>query len=533
MWGHTGKGDRVFMWGHTGQGDRVFMWGDTGKGDSVTIERDAERGDSIILGKATERGDSLSTGRGAERGDSLSTGRGAERGDSLSTGRGAERGDSLSTGRGAERGDSLSTGRGAEQGDSIILGKDTEGDSVFMGGYSGQGDTINMAGEGDNCGTLPRRVETEINEYKDVHRDIHPAESSDNKPEKAEFIKIEKQSAITEEKSMSTSGCSSEKSDFQDSTEGEEEEDTQSENLCMREYVVIRDYMAADATQLSLCFGDKVLLLSAVTQDWWWVKHNGICGYVPASYLHDALNDQEDTEVDDPWQDEEYYGSYKTLKLHLEMLSDVPRTTAYKEVILRNSSSLCGKHILDLGCGTGIISFFCAKLAQPEAVYAVEASEIAEQTRRLVKQNGISNLVHVIRQRAEELQLPTKVDILVSEWMGTCLLFEFMLESVLQARDRWLKEDGVMWPSTACIHLVPCSASKEYANKVLFWDNPYQLDFSLLKPLAAKEFFARPKPDYVLQPEDCLSEPCILLHLNLKTLQLAELEVRAILSNLH
>ncbi|NP_001181877.1 protein arginine N-methyltransferase 2 [Xenopus laevis] len=388
--------------------------------------------------------------------------------------------------------------------------------------YTGQGDSIYRVREGESCGSLSRQIETGVKEYGDVQRD----ESNVNKPEKAEPPKIETSCAITEKRILnameSSSECSS-ISDFQDSTEGDDA-NTLPENLCMREYVVICDYVATDNTQLSLCSGDKVLLLNAVSQDWWWVNHNGTCGYVPASHLHDALNEQEDTEVNDPWQDEEYYGSYKTLKLHLEMLSDVPRTMTYQNVILKNSSSLCGKHILDLGCGTGIISFFCAKFAQPEAVYAVEASKIAEQTCRLVEQNGISSLVHVIRQQAEELDLPTKVDVLVSEWMGTCLLFEFMLESVLQARDRWLKEDGVMWPSTACIHLVPCSAYKEYSNKVLFWDNPYQLDFSLLKPPATKEFFAKPQPDYILQPEDCLSEPCTLFHLNLKTLQVAELE---------
>ena len=32
------------------------------------------------------------------------------------------------------------------------------------------------------------------------------------------------------------------------------------------------------------------------------------------------------------------------------------------------------------------------------------------------------------------------VDIVISEWMGYCLLFESMLDSVLFARDKWLKD---------------------------------------------------------------------------------------------
>ena len=39
-----------------------------------------------------------------------------------------------------------------------------------------------------------------------------------------------------------------------------------------------------------------------------------------------------------------------------------------------------------------------------------------------------------------------KVDIIVSEWMGYCLLYESMLETVLFARDKWLAEDGLLFP---------------------------------------------------------------------------------------
>ncbi|XP_040213524.1 protein arginine N-methyltransferase 2 isoform X3 [Rana temporaria] len=299
------------------------------------------------------------------------------------------------------------------------------------------------------------------------------------------------------------------------------------EDCSSNEFVMMCDFAAAEETQLSLSYGDRVVLLSAETPDWWWVEHNGNCGYVPASHLH-KINDEDDAEDDDPWQDKEYFGSYKTLKLHLEMLSDQPRTQTYRNVILQNSSALKGKRILDLGCGTGIISFFCAQLAQPDVVYAVEASDIAEQTSRLVEENGFSGIVKVIRQRAEELKLPSRVDVLVSEWMGTCLVFEFMLESVLLSRDLWLKESGIMWPSTASIHMVPCSAEKEYSTKVLFWDSAYGLDFKMLKSMAVQEFLAKPKPDYVLNPEDCLSEPCVLLNINMKTLKVEELEAHSL-----
>lgn len=47
---------------------------------------------------------------------------------------------------------------------------------------------------------------------------------------------------------------------------------------------------------------------------------------------------------------------------------------------------------------------------------------MAEYTRQLVKQNGWEELVTVLQGRAEEIELPEQVDVLVSEWMGNCLL---------------------------------------------------------------------------------------------------------------
>lgn len=64
-------------------------------------------------------------------------------------------------------------------------------------------------------------------------------------------------------------------------------------------------------------------------------------------------------------------------------------------------------------------------------MYAVEASEMAQHTGQLVMQNGFADVITVFQQKVEEVVLPEKVDVLVSEWMGTCLL-------VRGAGHRWL-----------------------------------------------------------------------------------------------
>ena len=56
----------------------------------------------------------------------------------------------------------------------------------------------------------------------------------------------------------------------------------------------------------------------------------------------------------------------------------------------------------------------------------------------------------------EEISLPDgieQVDIIVSEWMGYCLLYETMLPTVLYARDKWLAKDGIIMPDKASMYI--------------------------------------------------------------------------------
>ena len=54
------------------------------------------------------------------------------------------------------------------------------------------------------------------------------------------------------------------------------------------------------------------------------------------------------------------------------------------------------KIVLDVGCGTGILSLFAAK-AGAAHVYGVECSAIAEQAEEVVRDNGFSNRVTIIK----------------------------------------------------------------------------------------------------------------------------------------
>jgi tRNA1(Val) A37 N6-methylase TrmN6 len=107
--------------------------------------------------------------------------------------------------------------------------------------------------------------------------------------------------------------------------------------------------------------------------------------------------------------------------------------------------------VLDVGAGTGILSIFAAR-AGAAHVYAVERSDTADLAIKIIEENNLGHKITVIKKEMEQLVLHKDipmVDIIISEWMGFCLLYESMLDSVIWARDNFLKEGGKMFPEQA------------------------------------------------------------------------------------
>lgn len=76
------------------------------------------------------------------------------------------------------------------------------------------------------------------------------------------------------------------------------------------------------------------------------------------------------------------------------MLEDKPRVLAYKDAILKNREYFKDKVVMDVGCGTGILSIFCAQ-AGAKKVYAVEASNVAGLAKDIILSNNFQNVIEV------------------------------------------------------------------------------------------------------------------------------------------
>jgi hypothetical protein len=110
-------------------------------------------------------------------------------------------------------------------------------------------------------------------------------------------------------------------------------------------------------------------------------------------------------------------------------------------------------------------------------VYAVERTSAAVLAQELAAANGAAEIIQVIHGDITDVELPERVDVIVSEWLGGFGIDEGMLAPVIAARDRWLKPGGVMIPRlvTAWAALVH---DRYLAEMVEFLqDNPYGLRF--------------------------------------------------------
>lgn len=117
--------------------------------------------------------------------------------------------------------------------------------------------------------------------------------------------------------------------------------------------------------------------------------------------------------------------------------------------------------------------------------------------------------------KIEEVTLPYQVDIIVSEWMGFYMLHESMLDSVLVARDKFLKPDGLMLPSHCTLYASPCALPELYSE----WDYVYGVKMRSFAQALCNLYLNRPKIMNI-QIENLLAQNVSpIIELNLRNCQ--------------
>lgn len=213
-----------------------------------------------------------------------------------------------------------------------------------------------------------------------------------------------------------------------------------------------------------------------------------------------------------PFSEKHYFSSYDHYGIHEEMLKDRTRTLSYRNAIYQNPSLFKDKIVLDVGCGTGILSMFAAR-AGAKHVIGVDMSNIINMARKIVDINGLSDKITLIQGKMEEIELPfPKVDIIISEWMGYFLLYESMLDTVLVARDKYLNPDGIILPDKATMYVAGLEDGMYKEEKIGFWNDVYGFDYTPFQEIV----MAEPLVDTV-DNRSVVTDGCSILTVDIQT----------------
>ena len=202
--------------------------------------------------------------------------------------------------------------------------------------------------------------------------------------------------------------------------------------------------------------------------------------------------------------------------IHNRMLSDRIRTEAFAKAI--GSTVRPGDVVADVGCGTGILSLLACR-AGASRVYAIDRSSTIAQARAIAKANGLSDRITFISEDAFNVELPEKVDGIVSEWLGNGGLEEGMLAPVLSVRDRWLKPGGWMIPKSIIVYAAPVESKRAYQWVDYFTSDVYGFDYRLLRTRAANELHFQ----NFLQ-EELIAPPVALTTMHIESIKSPEMD---------
>jgi 16S rRNA G966 N2-methylase RsmD len=204
---------------------------------------------------------------------------------------------------------------------------------------------------------------------------------------------------------------------------------------------------------------------------------------------------------------------------HVAMLDDTHRTERFLEAI--RSVVRPGDTVLDLGAGTGVLSFEAAK-AGAAKVFAVEVSEDVRMIRELCSEYVAAGTVEVIQGWSTSTTLPTAADVLICEIIGNDPFDEKILELTQDARRRLLKADARIIPGRFIVKALPVTIPEELIARHRFsdatvaeWARRWGAEFERLAGIdrgAWQCFYLRPQEARDWQ---VLAEPVILVDIEL------------------
>ncbi len=181
------------------------------------------------------------------------------------------------------------------------------------------------------------------------------------------------------------------------------------------------------------------------------------------------------------------------------MVLDEGRTRPYVEALRQSVSPGCV--VADLGAGPGIFSLLACQFGAAR-VYAIEPDESILVARECAAANGYADRMTCIQAMSTEVELPERVDVIVSDLRGALPMYGHHFKSIADARTRFLKPGGRIIPARDTIRCAPVDAEDAYKKLEEPWKrNHFGLDLSAGNRYTMKSWnHNRFESDHMLAP---------------------------------
>ena len=145
------------------------------------------------------------------------------------------------------------------------------------------------------------------------------------------------------------------------------------------------------------------------------------------------------------------------IEYHRTLIADTARNDAFhaalKAVIVPGQTV-----VADIGAGTGLLGLMASKLGA-KAVYLFETAEVAGVADKILKANRAKNC-HLVPCHSTEFDDRLEADVIVSETLGNYALEENIIDTLNDARRRFLKPNGRIIPSAITQFVAPVIAPR-------------------------------------------------------------------------
>jgi protein arginine N-methyltransferase 1 len=194
---------------------------------------------------------------------------------------------------------------------------------------------------------------------------------------------------------------------------------------------------------------------------------------------------------------------------HGRMIADRVRTGAYAQALAAVVRP--GSIVVDLGTGSGLFALLACR-AGAERVYAIESSPVIDLARELAAANGFQDRITFVHGDSRSVTLPERADVLVADVHGVLPLFGTALQSLLDARRRFLVPGAVMIPRAETLVVALVESPAAYAPHSTAWSAEYGVDLRPATRLALNH--SRKAP---ITEAELLSEPSAWVRLDYAT----------------